>query len=93
MITEKQKLLVQQSFEKVKPIADLAAELFYSRLFEIAPELKKMFKGNLNEQGKKLMITLSVAVKGLDRLDELVPQLEMLGRNHVQTGSLMNIMI
>jgi hypothetical protein len=31
-----QNKLVQQSFAKVAPIADEAAELFYDRLFEIA---------------------------------------------------------
>ena len=39
--------LVQQTFMKVLPIADLAAELFYKRLFEIDPSLRPMFKGNM----------------------------------------------
>lgn len=85
-MTETQKHLVQKSFEKVLPIADTAAQLFYGRLFEIDPSLKPMFTSDMNEQGKKLMMTLNVAVKGLDRLEELLPQLEKLGRNHVSYG-------
>ena len=85
-MTETQKILVQKSFEKVLPIADTAAALFYGRLFEIDPSLRHMFKGDLNEQGKKLMMTLKIAVGGLDRLDELVPQIEKLGRNHAGYG-------
>jgi hemoglobin-like flavoprotein len=85
-LTETQKHLVQKSFEKVLPIADTAAQLFYGRLFEIDPSLKPMFTSDMNEQGKKLMMTLNVAVKGLDRLEELLPQLEKLGRNHVSYG-------
>jgi len=85
-LTETQKILVQKSFEKVLPIADTAAALFYGRLFEIDPSLRHMFKGDLNEQGKKLMMTLKIAVGGLDRLDELVPQIEKLGRNHAGYG-------
>ncbi len=85
-MTETQKILVQKSFEKVLPIADTAAELFYSRLFEIDPSLRPMFSGDIKEQGKKLMMTLNVAVKGLDRLDELVPQIQKLGRNHAGYG-------
>ena len=38
--------LVQSSFAKVVPIADAAAELFYGRLFEIAPEVKPLFRGS-----------------------------------------------
>ncbi len=41
--------LVQASFEKVRPIADQAAETFYQRLFEIAPEYRSLF----NEQHEK----------------------------------------
>lgn len=85
-MTEKQKILVQKSFEKVLPIAETAAELFYGRLFEIDPSLRHMFKGDMKEQGKKLMMTLNIAVKGLGRLDELVPQIEKLGRNHAGYG-------
>lgn len=85
-MTNTQKILVQKSFEKVLPIAETAAELFYGRLFEIDPSLRHMFKGDIKEQGKKLMMTLNIAVKGLDRLDELVPQIEKLGRNHAGYG-------
>lgn len=85
-MTDRQKILVQKSFEKVLPIADVAAELFYTRLFKIDPSLEPMFKGDIKEQGRKLMMTLNVAVKGLDRLEELVPQLEKLGRNHNEYG-------
>ena len=42
---------MQQSFAKVVPISDQAARLFYGRLFEIAPEVKPMFPGDMTEQG------------------------------------------
>ena len=54
--------LVQSSFAHVEPIADTAAALFYSRLFELDPSLRLMFKGNIVEQGEKLMTTLKVVV-------------------------------
>ncbi len=44
--------LVQSSFAKVVPIREAAASLFYDRLFEIAPEVKPMFKGDMKEQGR-----------------------------------------
>lgn len=86
MVTNAQKVLVQESFAAVVPIADDAAALFYRRLFELDPSLEKMFKGDMTEQRKKLMQMLTAAVKGLDRLDQLVPVVEDLGRRHAGYG-------
>ncbi|HEX5872074.1 MAG TPA: globin family protein [Longimicrobium sp.] len=81
------KHLVQESWMKVEPIADTAATLFYDRLFELDPALRPLFPSTgLREQKKKLMQTLTVAVRGLYRLDELTPALEALGRRHVGYG-------
>lgn len=81
-----QRMLVQTSFEKVLPIADTAAALFYSRLFALNPGLKMMFKGDMQEQGRKLMTMLKVAVSSLDRLDQLVPAVQKLGERHATYG-------
>lgn len=78
--------LVQGSFAKVAPIKDTAAELFYAKLFEIAPEVKPLFKGDMSEQGAKLMTTLGVVVNGLKDLDAIVPVAENLARQHVAYG-------
>ena len=86
MLTDTQKQLVQSSFATITPIADDAAVLFYQRLFEMAPELRPMFRGDMAEQRKKLMQMLTAAVKGLDRLEQLVPVVQDLGRRHVHYG-------
>jgi hemoglobin-like flavoprotein len=79
--------IVQDTWEQVAPIADTAAELFYSRLFELDPTLRQLFAStNMQAQGKLLMQMLAVAVKGLDNLDQLVPAVEQLGRRHVRYG-------
>ena len=78
--------LVQQSFAKVAPIAPAAAKLFYGRLFEIAPEVRPLFKNDMDEQGRKLMMTLGVVVNGLKRLDEIVPVAQRLAIRHVDFG-------
>lgn len=79
-------LLVQESFAKVAPIAEQAAEMFYQRLFELDPSLAKLFKGGMKEQGVKLMTMIAAAVRGLTDLDKLVPVLQMLGARHVGYG-------
>src|SRR6187402_1030309 len=86
MLTAVQKDLVQDSFTSIATIADDAAILFYQKLFELDPSLKSMFRGDMAEQRKKLMQMLTAAVKGLDRLDQLVPVVEDLGRRHVGYG-------
>ena len=86
MLTVHQKTLVQDSFAIVAPIADDAAALFYRRLFELDPSLQGMFRGDMAEQRRKLMQMLTAAVKGLDRLDQLVPVVQDLGRRHATYG-------
>jgi hemoglobin-like flavoprotein len=81
-MTPEQKILVQKSFEKVQSIADVAAQLFYNRLFELDPSLRHLFKGDMKEQGQKLMNMLQIAVRGLDRLEQLVPAVSALGQRH-----------
>src|SRR5215204_3796856 len=86
MLTLAQKQLVQESFAVIAPIAGDAATLFYRRLFELEPSLQRMFRGDMAEQRRKLMQMLTAAVKGLDRLDQLVPVVEDLGRRHAGYG-------
>ncbi len=85
-MTGEQIRLVRESFEKVLPIADAAAALFYGRLFDLDPALEPLFKGDIAEQGRKLMQMLAVAVKGLDRLEQILPAVESLGARHVAYG-------
>jgi hemoglobin-like flavoprotein len=86
MLTKEQITLVKGSFAAIVPIADDAAALFYRRLFEIDPRLERMFSGDMVEQRRKLMQMLTAAVKGLDRLEQLVPVVEDLGRRHAGYG-------
>jgi hemoglobin-like flavoprotein len=88
MLTQAQKTLVQDSFKTIVPIADDAASLFYRRLFELDPSLERMFPSDMTEQRKKLVQMLAAAVKGLDRLDQLVPVVQSLGRRHAGYGVL-----
>ncbi|WP_045856298.1 globin family protein [Teredinibacter purpureus] len=85
-ITARQKQLVQESFSKVAPIADQAAEIFYTKLFEFDPGLRPLFKNDMKSQGRKLMSTLKVAIKGLDDLNSLVPVLEKIAVQHLDYG-------
>ena len=79
-LTANQLALVQSSWAKVVPIADTAADLFYTKLFELDGSLRPLFPEDLADQKKKLMNMISVAVDGLTDLEKLVPAVEDLGR-------------
>jgi nitric oxide dioxygenase len=78
--------LVQASFEKVRPIADQAAETFYQRLFEIAPGYRSFFKHDMKKQGAMLMSTLGLAVGSLKNLEAILPAVRSLGQRHAGYG-------
>lgn len=85
-MTPKQVGLIKVTWDKVFPIADKAAELFYDKLFELDPSLKPLFKGDMEEQGKKLMMTINTVVTSLENLDDLVPAVQDLGIRHAGYG-------
>lgn len=85
-MTPEQVQLVQSSFQKVLPIADTAADLFYERLFTIAPEVKPLFPDDLGPQKKKLMQMLATAVGNLHQVEKILPAVEDLGKRHVAYG-------
>lgn len=85
-MTPQQVELVQASWAKVVPIRTTAAELFYNKLFELDPTLKTLFKGDIKVQGEKLMSMIDTAVRGLNRLDAIVPAVKNLGKRHVGYG-------
>jgi hemoglobin-like flavoprotein len=79
-------LLVQVSWRKIEPIKDAAAELFYLKLFELDPALRELFGEDMDAQGMKLMQMIGAAVRGLDRMDALLPVVRELGTRHVVYG-------
>ena len=86
MLTATQKILVQESFATIVPIADDVAALFYGRAIEMEPSLRRLFKEDMTEQRRKLMQIITAAVKGLDHFDQLIPVLQDLGRRHATYG-------
>ena len=87
MISHEDKQLLKTTWAMVAPISDVAAGLFYDRLFTLDPSLQRMFaNADMKEQRRKLMQALSAVINGIDNLGALVPTLENLGRNHVRYG-------
>ena len=68
------------------PIAPQAADLFYGRLFEIAPDVRPLFPTDLAQQKKKLMDMMTTAVTSLHQVEKIVPAVQDLGRRHAGYG-------
>lgn len=86
-MSPEQKTLVQETWRQVVPIADVAASLFYGRLFVIDPSTRDLFAGlDLESQKKKLIRALAMVVGSLDHVEELAPTIADLGRRHVGYG-------
>ncbi len=82
-LTAEQVADVQRTWELCVPIADAAADIFYTKLFELDPELKALFPSDMAEQKKKLMTMITTAVRSLTNLAALVPVVQALGKRHV----------
>ncbi len=78
--------LVRASFAKIALNPDMAAAMFYARVFTINPSLRSLFKIDMTEQGKKLMQMLATVVDNLHQFDQILPAIRNLGRRHAGYG-------
>ncbi|WP_435353363.1 globin family protein [Emticicia sp. SJ17W-69] len=80
--------LVKDTFALVAKIpAETVGELFYNRLFEIAPEVSPMFsKTSMPEQSRKLISMLSYVVGKLDKLESIIDEVAKLAQRHIKYG-------
>ena len=78
--------IVQQSWKNVLPIREEAAALFYRRLFELDPSLRRQLKGDVAEQSRKWAAIMSIAVANLERPFILLPTLYTLGAQQEKNG-------
>jgi hemoglobin-like flavoprotein len=78
--------LVQHSFMRIEPLSMIVGRTFYERLFETNPEIKTLFKGDMEAQGEQLMDMIGAAVAGLDDLETLIPIVQQLGARHRKYG-------
>ena len=65
LLTETDKELVASTWKLINPIQDTAADLFYRRLFELAPGYRPLFKNDMESQKRKLIGMLGFIVRSL----------------------------
>ena len=79
--------IVKSTWRRLEPIADVAARLFYERLFDVNPELKPLFHPvDMRRQQDNLVRAIDHVVQHLDHPDRLLPDVAGLGRRHRTYG-------
>jgi nitric oxide dioxygenase len=81
-MTDYQVKLIQRSWQQILPESNKVAKTFYQLLFAQHPELVHLFPSNFELQVKKMADTIEAIVSYLDRLDVLLPQVQLLGVRH-----------
>ena len=82
----RQKQLIQASFQKIILIDETAAANFYGCLFELDPGLRQLLRGNGIKSSQAFTQLLSMAVKGLDHFNELIPAVRVMGIRYAACG-------
>lgn len=85
-MTTRQKQIVTDTFPLIKEIAIPVSLLFYGRLFDLDPSLRRLFKIDMKEQSQKLVAMLDSIVSSIDDWDKIIPVLRELGHRHVTYG-------
>jgi len=80
--------LLETSFDLIAPEGDRLMDVFYDRLFAVAPAVKPLFAGTDFRRQKAMLLSALVLVrKSLRDLDAIVPTLHNLGARHVAYGA------
>ena len=85
-MTPEQIKLIRDNWNIVYSHRDNAAKVFYNKLFELDPKVKKLFKTPMQEQGKKLMAIIHMVVNSLDKLENIIDKVKELGERHTTYG-------
>lgn len=79
---------LEASFDHIAPRGDELVNVFYARLFAVAPSVKPLFAGtDLKRQKGMLLAALVLLRRSLRDLDSVVPALRTLGARHVRYGA------
>jgi len=79
---------VQQSWLKIEPVKEIAAELFYMRLFELDPVLRNVCGDDMKDRQKRFTQVVGATVRGLQRVDMLLPAVREFGMRHPLPGEI-----
>jgi hemoglobin-like flavoprotein len=86
MLNARQTLLIKLSWSHLSSRLEEFGETFYKILFDIQPDLKRMFSGNMEIQQQKFSAMVNHIVAHVQHSEKVEPELRALGTRHVDYG-------
>ncbi len=83
VMTPTQVALVQESFKNVGRQSHEAGRIFYDELFQLAPELQRLFPDDMSRHKLKFIQMLGTIVRSLDHIATISEDIADLGRRHM----------
>lgn len=75
--------IVMESFRKIKPFSSKFTLVFYNRLFDLDPELRKLFKKDLREQRHKFIKSFTYIIENIHNTSKIEIILKDLAIQHL----------
>lgn len=85
-LTDREIKLIQESFQQLSEKSAKVGKDFYQMLFDRNPELRELFKVDMNEQSLALMRMVKTVVEGLNNPQIIIPAVQQLGKRHSEYG-------
>jgi hemoglobin-like flavoprotein len=86
MLKPHQVEIVRRSFDAIWPVRRNFAAIFYQRFFELAPDARAMFRGDIERQQVALMDMIAAIVGALDERELVRSIVSHTGRQHALFG-------
>ena len=81
-LTEEQVEIIRDSYQRLVPEIDRVSQEFYKDLFGREPEIKALFREDLEEQGMRFMAAIGLIVENLDDPERLNQKVDLLSEGH-----------
>jgi hemoglobin-like flavoprotein len=86
-MTNRQISIVRSTWDAVSTLDPvMVGELFYQKLFELSPEVRPMFRNPMPEQSRKLLAMIGYVISKLDKLSDIISEVQKLAQRHVHYG-------
>jgi methyl-accepting chemotaxis protein len=82
ILSRKHARLLKSTFALVAPRAEEFASRFYTALFVVYPDVKRLFRSDMAAQRKNLVDAVTLVVRGVDRPESIRAALQALGGRH-----------
>jgi hemoglobin-like flavoprotein len=78
---------IRASVQVIEPDLSALSDTFYERLFEVAPDVRRLFAPDMTRQRGHFEAALALLLRNITMLDVLGPSLTALGAEHVGYGT------